>query len=214
MPQSEVKFPSWFHVNTSQGLRGRAAPNTSAKVKYVRPKGYSLYLRRAVKGDGLTWYVSRQGTYYAAKYLVPGKAPKPPRPTRIGSPAPGYKVTTPWGKKPRNNTYWQTRGHHTGDDYACSYGTKVVAVRNGTAYQMWDSMLGHVILLFADNGRTYWYCHLSHFSVKSGTKVKAGQVLARSGQSGKGAKFGPHLHFEMRYGHTRSWSGRDYRPKW
>lgn len=213
MPQSK-NLPGWFHVKTDKGLNGRSAPKRNAHVKYLRPKNYNLYLRTSVTGDGLTWFVSRLKTYYCADYLTPGKAPKPPKPKKIASPAPGYRITTPWGKKPRNKTYWQTRGHHTGADYACRYGTPVVAVLKGTVYYAWDSYLGHVALLFADNGRTYWYCHLSHFSVKNGTKVKAGQVIARSGQSGKGAKFGPHLHFEMRMGHTRSWSGRDYNPKW
>ena len=211
MPNSP-KFPAWFHV-TAGKLNGREGPSTESKSKYLRPRGFNLYLRREVTNEGRTWYVSRYGTYYASEYLAPGKSPKPPKPTKVASPVPGRGVTTPWGKKPRNRTYWRARGHHTGDDYACPTGTKVIAVRSGRVYKLWDSVLGNVALLYADNGKTYWYCHLSAYLVANGARVSAGQAIGRAGCSGTGA-MGPHLHLEMRTGHTRSWAGRDYKPKW
>ena len=58
---------------------------------------------------------------------------------------------------------------------------------NGGAYGKW---LG----LDADNGRTYVYCHLSNRLVTAGTKVVAGQLLAKTGATGNVT--GPHLHFE------------------
>lgn len=214
MPISPSKFPAWFHVTAKGGLRGRSGPSNEAKVKYVREQGYNLYLRKAVTGDGRVWYVSRLGTFYAAEYLSPGKSKPVPKPKRISTPAPGRGVTTPWGKKPRNRTYWQARGHHTGDDYACPSGTKVVAVRAGTVHRRWDKVLGNVVLLYADNGKTYWYCHLSKYVGANGRKVKAGEVIGKAGMTGTGAAMGPHLHFEMRNGHTSSWAGADRKPSW
>ena len=218
MPSSPTRLPAWFHTKTV--LNGRAAASTGAKIKYVRPKGFNLYLRKVVKAGGRTWYVSGHGTYYAAEYLLPGKAPKPkpkPKPFRIGSPVPGRRVTTPWGKRPpyRNGRplYWTTRKRHTGDDYACPRGTKVVAVRSGTVHRRWDTVLGNVCLLFADNGKTYWYCHLSSYVGRNGRRVKAGEVIGKAGATGTGA-LGPHLHFEVRNGHTTSWAGRDFKPTW
>jgi murein DD-endopeptidase MepM/ murein hydrolase activator NlpD len=42
------------------------------------------------------------------------------------SPVPDKRITTPFGKKGS----WAA-GYHTGDDYACPIGTKVVATRAG-----------------------------------------------------------------------------------
>ncbi len=151
----------------------------------------------------------------------------PATPARIESPVPGYHVTTPWGRKPNNNTYWQTRGHHTGDDYGDADGSGrvrdhvVVAVLAGRAvYRGFDKILGRIVLLFADNGETYWYCHLNSVAVpagdatRGGERVEAGEVLGRVGMTGTGASMGPHLHFEKRSGHSSSWAGPDVRPSW
>lgn len=149
--------------------------------------------------------------------------PAPPvGPARVVSPCPGYSITTPFGKKPNNDTYWQARGHHTGDDYGDPDGSGkvrghlVVAVLGGRAfYRGFDPVLGRVVLLYADDGCTYWYCHLNSVTVGSSPEpVEPGEVLGRVGQSGTGASMGPHLHFERRSGHTRSWAGKDLLPRW
>ncbi len=110
----------------------------------------------------------------------------PATPARIESPVPGYHVTTPWGRKPKNNTYWQTRGHHTGDDYGDADGSGrvrdhvVVAVLAGRAvYRGFDKILGRIVLLFADNGETYWYCHLNSVAVPAGDATRGGERVDR-----------------------------------
>src|SRR3954468_10403553 len=111
----------------------------------------------------------------------------PAPPTKIPSPVPGYTVTTPWGKKPNNNTYWQARGHHTGDDYGDADGSgkvrgkPVVAVLAGRTVAYDDRVLGKIELLYADNGDTYWYCHLADRAPAG--RVKAGQVLGHVGMT-------------------------------
>lgn len=129
------------------------------------------------------------------------------------SPVPGHSVSTPWGKKPKDNTYWQARGHHTGDDFACDAGTDVVAVLGGVIFHTWDDVLGNIVLLFADDGNTYWYCHLSARS-ENGSRVEVNDKVGEAGKSGTGAARGPHLHFEKRKGHSRSWRGPDIKPIW
>lgn len=140
-------------------------------------------------------------------------APASPLPVRITSPCPGVGIGTPWGKKPNDRTYWQARGHHTGDDYPGGQGAPVVAVLGGRVDHLEDGVLGHVLLLYADDGFTYWYCHLFARTARDGTRVNAGDQLGRVGQTGTGAR-GPHLHFEKRSGHTRSWAGKDLLPRW
>lgn len=141
-------------------------------------------------------------------------------PTRISSPCPGYGITTPFGKKPNDDTYWRARGHHTGDDYGDADGSgrvrgrPVVAVLPGVVHYLTDGVLGSVVLLYADDGSTYWYCHLGSRSASDGSRVAAGAELGHVGQTGTGAAMGPHLHFEKRLGHQRSWAGKDVIPRW
>ena len=50
------------YVTAKNGLRGRAAPSTSSKIKFVRPKGFKLVVRD-VPGKP-EWVVTRYNTYY------------------------------------------------------------------------------------------------------------------------------------------------------
>ncbi|MEU0335073.1 M23 family metallopeptidase [Streptomyces sp. NPDC006193] len=85
---------------------------------------------------------------------------------------------------------------HTGIDFPVSYGTTVVAATDGTVTTKWNSAYGNMMIVTAKDGTQTWYCHLSSYTVASGTTVKAGQPIAFSGNSGNST--GPHLHFEVR----------------
>lgn len=86
---------------------------------------------------------------------------------------------------------------HTGIDFPVSYGTSVMAATDGTVRSQWNSAYGNMVILTAPDGTETWYCHLSSAKIRSG-KVKAGDVIAYSGNSGNST--GPHLHFEVRPG--------------
>ena len=111
---------------------------------------------------------------------------------RVASPVPGKSVTYAYGVK--NPRY--AAGYHTGEDYATPTGSNAVAVRSGTIRWSNDygGAYGKWIGLDADNGRNYVYCHLSSRMVAAGTKVTAGQLIAKTGATGNVT--GPHLHFE------------------
>lgn len=201
-----------WQVKANGGLRARKEP-VSGKIAYVIPnnKVVNIYHKKVVKNQ--TWG-QLGSTKDKNNKTVPGlwiclkyarryyDKPK--------SPVPGYRVTTPYGRKKRG--LWKSKGYHTGDDYAAPSGKQVIAVTGGTIARAWDSYLGNVILLFSDNGDTYWYCHLSKFTRGSG-RVRRGEVIGRVGSTGKGA-LGPHLHFERHDKHTRSWWARDMKPTW
>ncbi|MGE9692624.1 MULTISPECIES: M23 family metallopeptidase [unclassified Streptomyces] len=87
---------------------------------------------------------------------------------------------------------------HTGIDFPVAYGTPVMAATDGTVRSQWNSAYGNMAILTAKDGTETWYCHLSSTTLPSGTAVKAGQVIAHSGNSGNST--GPHLHFEVRPG--------------
>nr|WP_306321048.1 MULTISPECIES: M23 family metallopeptidase [unclassified Streptomyces] len=86
---------------------------------------------------------------------------------------------------------------HSGIDFPVSFGTPVMAATDGTVKTQWNSAYGNMAIVTAKDGTETWYCHLSSHVVSSGP-VKAGDVIARSGNSGNST--GPHLHFEVRPG--------------
>jgi murein DD-endopeptidase MepM/ murein hydrolase activator NlpD len=202
-------------VATPAGLRMRRGPGTDKPLAMrngkpiVRPKGWGPYpitKARNVKG-GERW-VKFEHYWMAARYLEEAGARDG---NRVESPVPGYGMTTHWRKRPKDNTYWQARGYHTGADFAAPEGANTVAVCGGTVHCCWDPVLGNVALLYADNGDTYWHCHLRSFWGRDGRRVEPGTRIGKVGQTGSGA-LGPHLHLERRNGHSSSWAGIDLDP--
>ncbi|WP_424212211.1 M23 family metallopeptidase [Streptomyces sp. BI20] len=86
---------------------------------------------------------------------------------------------------------------HTGIDFPVAYGTPVMAATDGTVRTQWNNAYGNMVMLTSPDGTETWYCHLGSYKIRSG-KVKAGDVIAYSGNSGNST--GPHLHFEVRPG--------------
>ncbi|MER5733197.1 M23 family metallopeptidase [Streptomyces sp. NPDC002138] len=84
---------------------------------------------------------------------------------------------------------------HTGIDFPVSYGTPVMSATDGTVRTQWNSAYGNMAIVVSPDGTETWYCHLSSTKIRSG-KIKAGDVIAYSGNSGNST--GPHLHFEVR----------------
>ncbi|MFE9478029.1 M23 family metallopeptidase [Streptomyces spororaveus] len=86
---------------------------------------------------------------------------------------------------------------HTGIDFPVSYGTPVMSATDGTVRTQYNSAYGNMAIVTSPDGTETWYCHLSSTKIRGG-KVKAGDVIAYSGNSGNST--GPHLHFEVRPG--------------
>jgi murein DD-endopeptidase MepM/ murein hydrolase activator NlpD len=115
----------------------------------------------------------------------------------MGSPIAGKTPSTGYRKIGR---HW-SRGYHTGIDYAVPVGTDVLAVADGVIENAnWGKSYGTQLVQKLDGG-WFIYAHLSSALVKPGDKVTAGQVIAKSGNTGNST--GPHLHAELRSG-----------PKW
>lgn len=91
-------------------------------------------------------------------------------------------------------------GFHTGDDFACPLGTPVRAPFRSTITRVATSSAdyGLYIEMRGIGGKRSWlYAHLSRVTVKEGDTVKAGDIVAYSGNSG--ASTAPHLHAEERH---------------
>ena len=86
---------------------------------------------------------------------------------------------------------------HNGTDFAVRVGTRVIAPSSGVVETArYSRSAGYFIVLNHANGYSTVYMHLSKLNVKPGQRVKMGQVIARSGNTG--ISTGPHLHYELR----------------
>jgi murein DD-endopeptidase MepM/ murein hydrolase activator NlpD len=128
----------------------------------------------------------------------------------MGLPIKDGKITTPYNKKGK---MWKS-GFHTGVDFAVPTGTDIIAACDGTVVaNNWGAAYGKQVIVKANiNGKDVWmiYAHCSQTMVKAGAKVKTGQHIAESGNTGNSS--GPHLHFEVR--DNARWSaGKPVDPK-
>jgi murein DD-endopeptidase MepM/ murein hydrolase activator NlpD len=91
------------------------------------------------------------------------------------------------------------RPHHDypGSDLPVWTGNRVYAMRGGTVSYFGDTC-GLGIVITADDGALYRYCHFDSRAVAAGTRVQTGQFIGYSGNTGNST--GPHLHLDIRYG--------------
>ena len=91
-------------------------------------------------------------------------------------------------------------GYHTGVDLSASIGTKIMSVNSGRVVEAssggrYGGAYGkHVVV--KTGGREFLYAHMNSINVSKGDQVREGQLLGKSGNTGR--SFGPHLHFEVR----------------
>ena len=101
-------------------------------------------------------------------------------------------VTSDCGK--RENPLLHKQELHDGLDIAVPQGSEVVAVKSGRVSEVRTSATYGKLLQFeTTDGYTILYAHLSEILVKKGEKIKQGQVVAKSGNTGLST--GPHLHY-------------------
>ncbi|MFI2352841.1 M23 family metallopeptidase [Streptomyces sp. NPDC019443] len=112
-------------------------------------------------------------------------------------PVTGYTLTASFNQ---GGNMWSHK--HSGQDFAVPVGTPVKAAYNGVVVKAGPNgggdgpAYGNAIVIKHTNGKYSQYAHLSKVNVTVGKSVKAGQTIARSGNTGNSS--GPHLHFEIR----------------
>jgi murein DD-endopeptidase MepM/ murein hydrolase activator NlpD len=105
-------------------------------------------------------------------------------------PLPGAHVISPYGGRGR-------RGH-AGVDIKTKPNDKVLAAFDGVVTQSGPYFgYGNYIVIRHAFGFSTCYSHQSKNFVKVGQKVKAGEVIGLTGQTGRATT--PHLHFEIRF---------------
>lgn len=90
---------------------------------------------------------------------------------------------------------------HKGLDIAVAFGSDVRAAAAGTViFSGQKGGYGNCVIVSHGNGLATLYGHLSQLVSKVNEKVKVGQVIAKSGNSGRST--GPHLHYEVHKNNT------------
>lgn len=113
-----------------------------------------------------------------------------------------FRVSSPFGMRTITIKGVTTTKMHKGVDFACPVGTEVIAAADGVAYTKTNSGgisqgYGRYVSIDHENGFTTIYAHLSNWSVSNGTRVKGGDVIGISGNTGRSS--GPHLHYGVSY---------------
>ena len=101
-------------------------------------------------------------------------------------------MTSPFGQ--RGSSF------HEGLDLRAPLGTPIVAAQGGTVIYAGSRIRGYgrMVVISHLNGVTTIYAHQSRIFVRKGQRVKQGQRIGLSGNTGHST--GPHLHFEVRKG--------------
>ena len=86
---------------------------------------------------------------------------------------------------------------HSGIDIAVPTGTYVRATGNGLiTHSGWRDGYGNLVIINHGYGYTTYYGHNSSLLCKAGDKVSRGDIIAKSGSTGRST--GPHVHYEVR----------------
>ena len=86
---------------------------------------------------------------------------------------------------------------HKGLDIAVAYGSPVKCAAAGkVVFAGVKGGYGNCVIVEHGNGLATLYGHLSKVLVKANQEVKVGEIIAKSGNTGRST--GPHLHYEVR----------------
>lgn len=124
-----------------------------------------------------------------------------------------WPIRLGWGQKYNSNHQaglgWEADGNiaawhngptrHKGVDMPAAVGTPVGSFTDGHVVSTQSGGPGGNMLVVAQGDKALWYMHLKSFVASAGDRVKRGQLIAYSGDSGSEGY--PHLHFEVRTGY-------------
>lgn len=126
-------------------------------------------------------------------FVIPGLAQATPAGTVY--PLMGTRVSSDFGI--RRHPVLKTVKHHGGIDLAAPKDSPIRAIRDGTVvFADPYGSYGNFIVISHGGSYTSHYGHCASIQVRTGQKIRAGQVIGTVGSTGRVT--GPHLHFEIR----------------
>ncbi len=103
----------------------------------------------------------------------------------------------------RTNPFYKKLASHQGVDFTIPEGTDIFASADGVvkSTSLTNSTQGKTLVIDHGNGYETSYSHLNRIKVTRGRRVKRGEVIAESGNTG--LSLVPHLHYEVKYNGVR-----------
>ena len=97
----------------------------------------------------------------------------------------------------RTHPIYKVKKMHTGIDFAAAIGTPIYATADGTVASVEVKFSGYGKLVEIDHGFGYHtrYAHMHEFNVRSGQRIKRGDLIGYVGNTGLSTA--PHLHYEV-----------------
>ena len=108
-----------------------------------------------------------------------------------------YRLSSSFGF--RSDPFTGRSKRHSGVDFALKPGNPIYATGDGVVEKVKYEFYGYGNQVLIDHGFGYKtrYAHLKSINVVEGMKVKRGECIGESGNSGRSS--GPHLHYEVIY---------------
>lgn len=183
--QRDIRHGDKFVIKFEQERAEDGRIVRSGPIQYAsltsRGKTYEIYRYKSNKGS--VQYVDASGM--------------PVKRTMLQRPVGKARISSGFGM--RMHPIHRRRIMHQGIDYAAPSGTPIVAAGDGVITFVKSSSRGYGKHIKVKHNSTYstLYGHMSRFAkgMRSGSKVKQGQVIGYVGATG-GAT-GPHLHYEV-----------------
>lgn len=110
-------------------------------------------------------------------------------------------LTAPYGMLIQ--PFYKSLASHQGVDYTVPTGSRVFATADGKVKEVKTrkTTSGRYIIIDHGSGYETQYSHLSRIDVKKGQKVRRGDIIGLTGNSG--LSLSPHLHYEVRFNGMR-----------
>ena len=165
------------------------------KVLFDKPQSNDAKILAVVftiNGRNLSAFRSTDGNFYdesASSFSSGGTFMRYPIPSQ-------RRVSSGFSPNRRNPVTGRVQPHN-GTDFSVRVGTPVLATGDGIVIKATSHRdMGRYVVIRHDGKYTTVFMHLSKLLVKVGQKVKQGQKIALSGNTGRST--GPHLHYEFR----------------
>ena len=180
---SDVRNAGFGGVNRYAHYSNGMLKNTAVRIDVLTKKAYI----QSKSFDEIAHLSKRAGDMASCIPAIPPITPD----TRI------YRLSSRFGY--RSDPFTGRTRQHTGVDFALKPGNPVYATGDGVVLDVKFELFGYGNQVLIDHGFGYKtrYAHLKTIGVAEGMKIKRGECIGISGNSGRSS--GPHLHYEVLY---------------